>query len=94
MCVVTACMCLSAGTKSEHFRKILQEAFWNNEVHAELIEIDVDFKFFKPEDREACMLEVYKVQRRSFYEHKCYSGCEERGKIIELGSYVYVVGIP
>ena len=92
-------MCLSAGTKTEHFvpelsRKILQEAFWNNEVHAELIEIDMDFKFFKPEDREACMLEVDKVQRRSFYEHKCYSGCKERGKIIELGSYVYVVGIP
>ena len=62
-------------------RKSLQEALWNDEVYAELIETDVDYKFYKPEDREACILEIDKVQRQSLNSHKCYLGCKGRGKL-------------
>ena len=59
----------------------MQEALWNDEVHAELIEMNLDFKFYKSDDREMCMLEIDKVRRQSMYKHKCYSGCKERGKL-------------
>ena len=32
-------------------RKAVQDAFWNDEIHSEITESQMDFKFFKPEDR-------------------------------------------
>jgi len=41
-------------------RRALQEGFWNIEVHLELQDQKLEYRFYKPEDREACMIEIEK----------------------------------
>lgn len=60
-------------------RRALQEAFWNDEVHSEILEQHMEYRFMKPEDREACMVEIEKKRTQSTYTHNCYKGCKERG---------------
>ena len=60
-------------------RKFIQEGFWNDELHKELLETGMIFTFYKPEDRECCMVQVEEMRLRSTYDHKCYAGCKERG---------------
>ena len=71
-------------TSNEQFfvslsRRTIQEAFWNNEVHLELIQSGINYQFLKPEDRENCMIMIENVRRNSTYTHKCHEGCRKRG---------------
>lgn len=61
-------------------RKSLQEGFWNDEVHSEIMESERKFKFCTAGDREACMIEIEQLRRKSMYEHKCFEGCKQRGR--------------
>ena len=58
-------------------RKSLQEGFWNDEVHSEIIESEMKFRFCTDGNREACMIEIERLRRQSMYEHKCFEGCKQ-----------------
>lgn len=60
-------------------RKVLQEGFWNDELHSEIIDQRIDYKFYKPEDREVCMIKIEEMRTESLYTHECSEGCKNRG---------------
>ena len=60
-------------------RKFIQEGFWNDELHKELLDTGMPFTFYKPEDRERCMVQFGEMRLKGTYDHKCYTGCKERG---------------
>lgn len=60
-------------------RRALQEGFWNDELHSEIMEQHMEYRFKKPEDREACMVEIERARTQSMYSHDCYKGCKDRG---------------
>ena len=62
-------------------RKFIQEGFWNDELHKELLETGQPFTFYKPQDRESCMVQIEEMRLKSTYDHRCYAGCKERGWI-------------
>jgi len=62
-------------------RKSLQEGFWNMEVYLELQDQKMDYRYYKPEDREACMIEIEKRRRQQIYTHECHQGCKNRGEV-------------
>lgn len=65
-------------------RRSIQEAFWNDEVHLELIQSGQNFHFFNPEDRESCMVMIENARRNSVYTHKCHEACQKRGESLFL----------
>ena len=65
-------------------RRSIQEAFWNDEVHLELIRSGQNFQFFNPEDREKCMIMIENARRNSMYTHKCHEACQKRGESLFL----------
>ena len=60
-------------------RRSIQEAFWNDELHLELIQSGLNFQFYKPGDREECMILIENARRNSTYKHKCHEACQKRG---------------
>jgi len=61
-------------------RRALQEGFWNIELHLEILDQKMEYRFYKPEDREACMIEIERRRRQQIYTHECYQGCKNRGE--------------
>ena len=74
-------------------RKSLQEGFWNDELHLEIIESKIKFRFYGADDREACMSEVERMRRESIYEHECFEGCKQRGKLCGPIGYIKIAFI-
>ena len=70
-------------------RKSLQEGFWNDELHLEIIESKIKFRFYVADDREACMSEIERMRRESIYEYECFEGCKQRGKLAMWSNCVY-----
>ena len=62
----------------------MQDGFWNDEVHSEIIESGMTFKFCTVDDRETCMMEIESMRRQSLYGHECFEGCKERGQWTKL----------
>lgn len=68
-------------------RKSVQEAFWNDQLHQELLEVTLDYTFKGKDSREECMKEIDKLRLLTNYQHQCQPECQIRSKVIKLASH-------
>ena len=61
---------------------MIQEAFWNDELHQEIIDRQLNFMFYKPDCRERCMMDIDEQRALVSYEHECHDLCKERGNLL------------
>ena len=60
-------------------RKTLQECFWNDELHQEILEMKMTFLTRVTENKQ-CMMEIDRLHLQQLYPHVCHPMCKERGR--------------
>ena len=65
--------------KQDFGRKSIQEAFWNDDLHKEIVKVSLQYYFHSSDDRESCMAVIDEIRASSLYHHTCQGGCKARG---------------